>query len=69
MVESWFGFFSFLYLLLMIVLMLYARCVIRNVYVCSLAVIGSAWQLTLPEYKLTLSHGITSSPYMKRNLP
>lgn len=37
------GFFSFLYLLLMIVLMLYARSVIHNVYICSLAVIVSAW--------------------------
>ena len=69
MVESWFGFFSFLYLLLMIVLMLYARSVIHNVYICSLAVIGSAWQLTLPAYKIILLPGITSSPYMKLNLP
>ena len=49
--------------------MLHARSVIHNVYICSLAVIGSAWQLTLSEYKIVLSRGITSSPYMKLSHP
>ena len=49
--------------------MLCARSVIHNVYICSLAVICSARQLTLSEYKIILSRGVTSSPYMKLSHP